>query len=35
MIGLDVLYIIGGAFFAAMAALVGFLTENCCRGAGC
>lgn len=27
--------LIYSADFAAMAALVGFLTENCCRGAGC
>jgi len=27
--------LIYSADFAAMAALVGFLTENCCRGSGC
>lgn len=27
--------LIYSADFAAMTALVGFLTENCCRGAGC
>lgn len=27
--------LIYSADFAAMAALVGFLTENCCRGPGC
>lgn len=27
--------LIYSADYAAMAALVGFLTENCCRGAGC
>ena len=27
--------LIYSADFAAMAALVGFLTENCCRGTGC
>ncbi len=27
--------LIYSADFATMAALVGFLTENCCRGAGC